>query len=113
MPLHEPARQPRRDLRSAHRRRVLREAGGPRAHGADVAQAWAISALITRPRCGSSPRDLDEGLAEVAALQHPGEDLGGLVEALGDVLAVLHLALTHPAGHVAQEVVVHRGNELT
>src|SRR5258705_9742900 len=48
-------------------------------------------------------------LAEVRALQKAHERRRRAVEAFGDELLVLDLALAHPARHVAQEVAVTRG----
>src|SRR5579859_677668 len=53
--------------------------------------------------------DAHKLLAEVGALQETHEGARGTLETLGDELLVLHLALAHPARHVAQEISVARG----
>src|SRR5262245_8830463 len=49
-------------------------------------------------------RHADELLAEVLATQHPDECLRRVLEAIGNVLVVLHAALAHPACRVAQKI---------
>src|SRR5699024_647925 len=56
--------------------------------------------------------DLHDRLAEVRAGEHVVERIDDVVEPVDDLLLVLHLARLHPAGHVTQEVVMHRLDEL-
>src|ERR1700704_1133936 len=76
--------------------------------------ARVIPAPVLRARHAarvSSPirPDPHQLLAEIGALQEAHEGAGRAVEALGDELLVLHLALANPTRHVAQEVAMARG----
>src|SRR5699024_12807579 len=85
-------------------------ASGPRPRPPHRPRRCRTTYTIARPP--ASLPDLHDRLAEVPALEHPVERVEHVVEAVDDLFLVLHVAALHPGGHVAQEVVVHRLDEL-
>src|SRR5215207_4465446 len=71
---------------------------------AKVSATWTKTGSRTVWIVMESGRHAHELLAEIPALQHAHKSRGRILQALGDVLAILDASFLHPLRHVADEV---------
>src|SRR5258706_9214086 len=84
--------------------RFSAERQGSSRYSTTMASYYTPVELIATSAARGIRRDADELLAQVLAAQQADEGLRRVLQALGDVLVILHAALAHPRAGVAQEV---------